>query len=205
MLMSLTANMPRYFVVHALGDSALGIFSATSYLAMAASVAISAIAESKVTQLSQLLAFGSLDKATRLLKATIRITLTLSAASLLGSAVLGKWILQRAYHYEHGGAVGLLMLMMVIAGVADLASVQGYALLAARRFRSYTATLIVSAAVCAVGCFYGVAAGGLRGAAFGCLAGYGAQLVVSAWMMRSVLRPARNMAVSLRHVAITEG
>ena len=191
MFMSLTANMPRYFVQHTLGVAALGIFSAAGYLTMTGSVVISAIAESSLARLSRLFAGGEIAEAAAVLRKVRDITLVLSGALLAASVVAGKQILVLVYKAEYGNARVLLVAMMVAAGAANLASVYGYVLIAARRFHAYLGSLLAAAVATAAMCAVLIPHWGTEGAAFSCLIGYGVQLTVSRLFLQRVLNTQR--------------
>ena len=191
MFMSLSANMPRYFIEHSLGAGALGIFSAAGYLTMTGSVAISAIAESSIARMARLLAARQLAEATAILDRVRDVTLVLSGVLIAVSIVAGKQILLHIYRADYVSVRGLLVMMMVAATAANLASVYGYALIAARRFRAHLWSLILSTACTAIACVVAIPRWGAMGAAFACLVGYALQAAAA----RAWLRPALSHEV----------
>ncbi len=188
MFMSLSANMPRYFIHHLMGAAALGVFSASAYLTMTGSVIISAIAESSIARLAQSFALGQTLDAHRILRRVRNLTLVLSVALIAASALGGRAVLTHLYRAEYAGSQTLLVVMMCAAAAANLASVYGYALIAARRFASYLGCLVLSSVTTALLCAVMVPRWSTMGAAVGCLAGYAVQFAVSRLMMASEFR-----------------
>ena len=184
MFMSLMANMPRYFVQHWLGLGVLGIFSAAGYLTMTVSIVISALAEAGIARMARMFAGDGKREAARLLQRIALTTLALSALSIVVSAMFGEAILKAVYRPEYGSAAQLLTGLLVAGTLANLASVYGYALLAARSFIGYLACLAASCGVTAVACALLVPRWGLRGAVGACLLGYGVQALSSWWALR---------------------
>ena len=189
MFMSLSANMPRYFIHHLMGAAALGVFSASAYLTMTGSVIISAIAESSIARLAQSFARGHTGDAHRILRRVRSLTVVLSVALIAVSALCGKAVLTHLYRAEYAGSQWLLVVMMCAAGAANLASVYGYALIAARRFGSYLGCLVLSSITTALLCAVMVPRWSTMGAAVGCLAGYAVQFIVSRAMLASEFKP----------------
>ena len=189
MLTSLCANMPRYFVQHAMGAAALGVFSASAYLTMTGSVVISAIAESTMARMAQSFAAGEALDAMAMLRRVRNVTVLLSATLVAVSAACGRMILTHLYRAEYGGGSALLLVMMCAAGAANMASIYGYALIAARRFQSQLLCLVFSSLVTAIACAFAVPRWGTMGAAAGCLIGYGFQFLASRAVLHHGLRP----------------
>ena len=192
MLMSLTANMPRYFIQHSLGLKALGIFSAAGYLTMTVSVIISAIAESSIARMSRLFATSEHVQAESVWHRVLKVTVLLSAVSIAGTMAFGPQILRIVYRADYASAAQLLTGLMIVATVANIASVNGYALLAARRFMRYLISLSAAAVATAVACAVLVPRYGASGAVFACLLGYAVQGGSCWWFLRSEIAPKRT-------------
>ena len=191
MLMSLTANMPRYFIQHSLGLKALGIFSAAGYLTMTVSIIISAIAESSIAGMSRLFAASEHGQAEAIWHRVLKVTLLLSAVSIVGTMAFGQQILRIVYRADYASAAQLLTGLMIVATVANIASVNGYALLAARRFMRYLMSLSAAAVATAAACAVLVPRHGGTGAVFACLLGYAVQCGSSWWYLRNEIAPKR--------------
>ena len=192
MLMSLTANMPRYFIQHSLGLKALGIFSAAGYLTMTVSIIISAIAESSIARMSRLFAASEHAQAEAVWHGVLKVTLLLSAVSIALTMAFGPQILRIVYRADYASAARLLTGLMLVATVANIASVNGYALLAARRFMRYLGCLSASAAVTAAGCAVLIPRYATSGAVIACFLGYAVQGGSSWWLLRDDLAPKRR-------------
>ena len=197
MFMSLMANMPRYFIQHTLGLGVLGIFSAAGYLTMTVSIIISALAEAGIARMARLFAEGHTHEAARLLQQILGTTIALSAASIAASLLFGRVILKIVYHAEYGSAAGLLTGLLLAGALANIASVYGYALLAARRFMRYLGCLALASSVAAAACACLIPHWGLKGAVWACLLGYGVQCCSSWYMLRKDMAPRRTIKLAL--------
>jgi O-antigen/teichoic acid export membrane protein len=138
--------------------------------------------------MAQSFAAGRAEDAHAILRRVLNLTLALSGMLIAASAVGGRAVLTHLYRAEYAGSRTLLILMMCAAAAANMASVYGYALLAARRFGAYLTCLVVSSAATAVACAVAVPRLGTMGAAAGCLAGYAVQLVISRAMLSPEFR-----------------
>jgi O-antigen/teichoic acid export membrane protein len=179
MLMSVAANMPRYFIARYLGATDLGIFTAMGYLAMATSVIVSALAESSLAPLARHVSAGDVIAARALLRTIVTATVGLSFAGIVFSAVLGWTTVRMLYGAAYASSSELLIGMMTAAGIANLASVYGYALVAGHSYVSYLRSLFALALTTAVACIVMIPLWGTKGAVLACAAGYLIQLIWS--------------------------
>lgn len=201
MLMSLMANMPRYFIEHRMGPHALGIFSAAGYLTMTVSIIISAMAESSIADMARLFAAGDGARAALVLRSVLFTTIVLSALSLIASQLFGSTILRIVYRSEYGEASTLLTVLMVAAAMANLSSVYGYALIAARRFHRYLSCLILSSLCTATACALLIPHWGTMGGALACVIGYTVQSASSFLLLRRDIASRRDPVSLLQPVA----
>jgi O-antigen/teichoic acid export membrane protein len=102
------------------------------------------------------------------------------ATGLLLVALAGAPLLRLLYTPEYAGHVGLLGLLMAAAAISYLASFLGYAMTAARLFRTQVPLFALVALATAVACHLGVPEQGMRGAAWALMAAAGVQLIGSA-------------------------
>src|SRR5262249_18899128 len=115
-LLSLNVNVPRYFIQHELGASALGLFAAASYPIVMGDTVVNSIALSASPRLARLYAVGD----ARVLK---HLLLRLIAAGMLigsvATAVVTLWaapILTRLYRAAYASAADVFT--WIVAAVA---------------------------------------------------------------------------------------
>jgi O-antigen/teichoic acid export membrane protein len=100
MLISLNANIPRYFLEHHFGERELGIFSALSYLMVAGTIVVSALGQSASPRLAKYYAAGRTKDFQSLLFKLVGMGTVLGAASVSIAGVFicvadgggGNWI-----------------------------------------------------------------------------------------------------------------
>ncbi len=179
MLISLNANIPRYFIEHYLGDRELGIFSALSYLMVAGGIVVNALGQSASPRLAKYYAAGnSKDFQSLLLKLSL-IGVLLGGISVLIAAVAGKEILTLLYRPEYAQQIYLFVLLMVAAGIGYVASFLGYGMTAAQYFRVQMPLFTIVTSISAIVCFWLIPSQGLTGAALALIIGAIVQAIFS--------------------------
>jgi O-antigen/teichoic acid export membrane protein len=179
MLISLNANVPRYFIEHYLGERELGIFSALSYLMIAGGIVVSALGQSASPRLAKYYAAGNSKEYKSLLVKTLLIGLLLGGVSSLVAAIAGKQILTILYRPEYAQQVYLFVLLMVAAGIGYVASFMGYGMTAAQYFRVQMPLFTITTGISAAICFWLVPTQGSIGAAIALIIGSIAQALLS--------------------------
>jgi O-antigen/teichoic acid export membrane protein len=201
MLISVTANMPRYFVEGRLGSNALGVFAAFSYLSLAGSTVVNGVGLAATPRLARL--FMSGDRT-----AFVRKLLWMSALAALlgigGTAMLvlgGKPLLTLIYGPVYAANLDLAIWVMAGGVLSYAASVIGYGLTAARCFREQLPLFITVTVVAAGASYLLVPHYGLRGAVFAQIAAGAAQLLYGAAILVSALKRPSFFAVAPVEVA----
>jgi O-antigen/teichoic acid export membrane protein len=179
MLISLNANIPRYFIEHHLGERELGIFSALSYLMVAGGIVVSALGQSASPRLAKYYAAGNSKDFKNLLLKTVLIGALLGGIAVLLAAVAGKEILTILYRPEYAQRVYLFILLMVAAGIGYVASFLGYGMTAAQYFRVQMPLFTIVTAISALVCYWLVPSQGLIGAATALIVGAIVQAIFS--------------------------
>jgi O-antigen/teichoic acid export membrane protein len=165
MLISLNANIPRYFIEHYLGTEQLGIFAAMAYFMLAGNTIVGALGQSASPVLARHYAEGQIRAFSGLLMKLVAIGALLGTIGLLVTIVAGKEILTIFYTLQFAERVDVFAWLMGAAAVSYIASFLGYGMTAARYFRVQT-PLMASVALCsALACFWLVPETGLSGAA----------------------------------------
>ena len=164
MLISLNANIPRYFVERYLGEGGLGIFAAIAYLQTAGGTVVGALGQSASPRLATYYATGNGRAFRGLLLKLVGIGVLLGGVGVLVALVAGREILTLLYQSEYAQR-DLFVWLMVAAGIAYVASFLGHGMTAARYFRAQVPLFALVTAASALACLWLIPASGLRGAA----------------------------------------
>jgi O-antigen/teichoic acid export membrane protein len=179
MLISLNANIPRYFIEHNLGERELGIFSALSYLMVAGNIVIGALGQSASPRLAKYYAAGNKQDFKNLFFKTIWIGALLGGISIVMAAIAGKEILTILYRPEYARYAYLFILLMVAAGIGYISSFMGYAMTSAQYFRVQMPLCLVTTGVSALCCLWLIPRQGLIGAAIALIVSITIQIIFS--------------------------
>jgi len=166
MLTSLSANIPRYFVERHLGEHELGIFAALAYLMVAGSNVAGALGQSASPRLARHYAEGDRRAFRRLLIKLVGLGTGIGASVLMVALIAGREILTILYRPDYADHADLLAWLMVAATVSGVASLLGYGMTAARKFREQTPLFISVSVVSFAGCALLIPGFGLLGAAW---------------------------------------
>lgn len=101
MLISLTTNLPRYFVERYLGEHELGIFAAMSYIIVAGTTVVGALGQSASPRLARYYATGNRAAFRSLLLKLIGIGALLGGAGVLVALLAGCEVLTLLYGAEY--------------------------------------------------------------------------------------------------------
>jgi O-antigen/teichoic acid export membrane protein len=189
MLISLNANIPRYFVERYFGERELGIFAAIAYLQMAGTTVVGALGQSASPRLAKYYAAGDGIPFRRLLLKLAGIGALLGGAGILVALVAGRELLTLLYGPEYVQPE-LLLWLMVAAGIAYVASFLGYGVTAARYFQIQLPLFALVTAVTGLACLLLVPARGLRGVAVALVISSSVQAACS---LVVVVRALRNL------------
>ncbi len=177
MLIGLSNSIPRYFVEHYGGERCLGIFGALGYLGLVGSTAVAAIGQSATPQLAECYARGRRKPFSILL---LKLSAAGAGLGLLGVAVAivaAPQVLAIFYGAEYAAHGGILVWIMLAAGIGYVAAFGGYGITAARYFQIQIPLFAGVAAVTAAACWWLVPAYGMLGAAISLLIAALTQLV----------------------------
>ena len=136
MLISLNANIPRYFIEHYRGERELGIFAALAYLMVAGNTVVGALGQSASPRLARYYAEGIAGPFVGCCSSSSALGAGIGAVGLLVALVAGREILTILYKPEYADHADLFAWLMVAAAVSYVASLLGYGMTAARYFRS---------------------------------------------------------------------
>ncbi|HTQ55060.1 MAG TPA: oligosaccharide flippase family protein [Bryobacteraceae bacterium] len=188
MLVSLNANIPRYFVESRLGPAALGIFAALLYPLTAGTFVVTALGQAALPVMARHFAAGR-----RIAGAFNHLLLRVSGTGfLLGvagvalSVVAGRRLLTLFYRPEYGRHASVLCWLAVAAAMNYVASFLNAGVTATRHFRVLIAPYVVQTVLAGGLSSILVSAGGLMGAAWASCgisaAGCAIPLLILAWV-----------------------
>jgi O-antigen/teichoic acid export membrane protein len=199
MITALSANIPRYFIAHQLGNHELGIFSAIASITAAASLLVNALGQAATPKLAKLYVAFDHRGFRKLSLQLALIGVALGAAAMAGSLAVGRFVLAAFFRPEYANHVDLLVLLSLAAGMGFVASLLGYAITAGRRFKEQLPLQIASVASAAGSAFLLVPRYGLTGAAIACAIGPLVQALGELIVLRAALndiRPQKDMHFS---------
>jgi len=188
MLISLNANIPRYFIERYRGERELGIFAALAYLMVAGNTVVSALGQSASPRLAHYHTQGDGHAFRQLLIKLVGLGAGMGVVALLVALIAGREILTTLYRPEYAQHAELFTWMSVHATTLYLASFLGYGMTAARHFRSQIPLFGLCVITAALGCLWLVPRFGLLGAVWASLAASILQLVGSVAIIAFALR-----------------
>lgn len=165
MLISLNANVPRYFIEEYLGERQLGIFAALAYLMVAGNMVIFALGESASPRLAKYYAARNITAFRGLLLKLVGLAALIGGTAIVVAQVAGTELLTLLYRPEYAENKNLFVLLMVAAAIGYMSSFLGYGMTAARYFRVQTPLFIIVTATSAMTCLWLLPTQGLIGAA----------------------------------------
>ncbi len=183
MLISLNANIPRYFIDHYWGERELGIFAALAYLMVAGNTVVAAMGQSASPRLAGCYAEGNARAFRRLLVKLVGLGAGLGIVGLLVALIAGRFILTLLYKPEYAEHADLFAWLTTAAAVSYVASLMGYGITAARCFRPQLPLFGFCGAVSALACLVLVPRIGLKGAVWAVLASLIVQMAGTAAIM----------------------
>jgi O-antigen/teichoic acid export membrane protein len=188
MLISLNGNIPRYAIERYLGQGELGIFAAMASLKVVGTTFVGALGQSASPRLAAYYAEGDGAAFRRLLARLIAIGAGLGGLAVAVAAALGGPVLTLLYTPAYAQRIDVLIVLMVAAGMAFVASFLGYGITAARRFRQQIPLFAGVLAATAVATLVLVPAYGVMGAALALVVSAVVQCVLSALVVVRALR-----------------
>jgi len=193
LLISLNANIPRYFIEHCLGERQLGIFAAISYLMVVGTTIVNALGQSASPRLAKYYAAGNYKLFVNLLAKLVIIGVLLGLAGFLVVFVAGREVLELLYRPEYAKHVDIFLWLMVAAGINYIASFLGYGMTAARYFKVQMPLFVVVVLALTIACFWLIPTHELVGAAMALAIASIVQMLGSLAVLITVFRHHRNM------------
>jgi O-antigen/teichoic acid export membrane protein len=187
-LLSLNANIPRYLLVHALGQADLGIFASLAYLLVSVNLVVNALGQSVSSRLARMFAEGDARRFRKVLAKLLAFAAFFLALGVPAAKLAGGTVLTFIYRPEYGRHVSLFVIMVATAGVSSIASFLGYAITAARVFQMQVPVVLASTLVTVLCSTVLIPRMGSRGAAFALLLGACVQAIGCALLLHRALQ-----------------
>jgi O-antigen/teichoic acid export membrane protein len=178
-LVSLNTALPRYFIEHALGERALGIFSAIASMRAAGDLAAFSLGLAAFSRLARAYAAENLTEFRSLLSKLLIMGAALATCGVVVACVAGREILTLLLRPEYANRAELLPWLMVVAGFGYMAMFLGTAMTAAKYYDSQIVLFTLTNVGVAVLSYILVPSRGLLGAVIAMLVGAILQLVGS--------------------------
>lgn len=152
MLISLNANIPRYFVEAWHGEAALGIFGPISYFTVLGNIVVISLGQSAAPRIARYYCEGNRIAIIVLFITQCAVGASLGAAMILMAATAGGWVLTTVFGSEYASAQMAFLLITVVISLSFVSTFSGIALTAMRAFRAQVplafATVCVAFASC---------------------------------------------------------
>lgn len=189
MLISFNANIPRYVIEGHLGAYQLGIFAAVAALQKSAPTVIQALGRSASPRMAKYYAAGNAKAFRKLALRLVGIGTLLGGGGVLVAAVAGRPILTLFYGPDYA-LPGLLVLLMLAAGIDYVATMLLFVITSARYFRVQLPLQALTTGTVALASFWLIPSMGLQGAALALILGDSVRVVgtlVAAWHAQRAL------------------
>jgi O-antigen/teichoic acid export membrane protein len=169
-LLSLNTNIPRYFVEHYWGESALGYFAAMAYAFVAGNTVMAAMGQSAMPRLAR---YFDSDRSAfvRLLKNMVLLGAVLGILGVGVALFFGPTFLRLVYRADYAQYAAVFTWLMAAAAFAYVSSMLGYGMTAARIFGPQVPLFLATTAVTALACWFLVPRLRLTGSAYAVLIG----------------------------------
>ncbi len=164
LLVSLNLNVPRYFIEHALGQRALGIFSAIASISAAGSMAVVSLGQSAFARLARSYASENFGEFRALLGQFLALAAMLGVCGIAAASLAGRQILTILFKPEYAEQADLLTWMMAVGCLLYMAQFLGFGLTAAKCYYSQVVLFTFTSLGVAVGCYFFIPRLGLKGA-----------------------------------------
>lgn len=165
LVVSLSANIPRYVLEDQTGQSALGVFSGMAYFVMVGTMVISALGQSLVPILAKHYASGEIKLYLKLLLQALLFAFGLGLSGVVAALLIGHQVLELVYGPEFATHAALLPFIALAAAFAYAGNILGYGISSARIFLGQAPAFLMSLAVSIIASFLLIPTYGLFGAA----------------------------------------
>jgi O-antigen/teichoic acid export membrane protein len=192
-LISLTSNIPRYFIQARLGERELGIFAALTYVTAAGMTVVSAVGNSLTPAMA-----GDFDRAdgrafARRFWMLLAIAAGIGVSGFVTAALFARPVLRAVYGEEYAQSAGVFVHAMALGTVTYMAAAVGFAMSAAKCFRAQVPMFVLVVATVLAGSAAWIPSSGLHGALSALMAGAAVQLALGAALLGPAIRRASTI------------
>ena len=165
MLVSLNANIPRYFIEVFHGETTLGIFGPLSYFMVLGNEVVLALGQSAAPRMARYYVHGERAEVVHLLLREKAVGAVFAIIGVALAAVAGPWALTVALGPEYAKYSNVFLLLMLTSGASLVFGFSSMFLTAARAFWIQIPVRICSVSTMAICCVVFVPSHGILGAA----------------------------------------
>lgn len=194
-LVSLNSSIPRYFIERALGERALGIFSALVFMYAGGSMAVVSLGQSSFTRLAKFYAEEDLVQFRSLLGKLLTMGAIFGISGILVVKVAGRQILTFLFRPEYAEHAGLLPWIMGAACIYYLAQFLGFGMTAAGYYNPQVVLFFLSNVAVGLGSYWLIQPRGLFGAVLALFLSTIVQLVGSIIILHRGMRKHAQVSV----------
>ncbi len=166
LFVTLNSSIPSYFIKHALGERALGIFAAIGFVVSVGSLAAVSLGQSAFTRLARAYATEHIGEFWSLMGILLALGAAVGICGMIVSKIAGREILTILFRPEYAEQADLLPWIMAAGGMGYMAQFLGIGMTAARNYKPQIALLVAVSMSLAVASYLLVARQGLLGAIF---------------------------------------
>jgi len=135
MLLSLNANLPRYFLAKYSGEASVGVFSALMYCVVAGNMVVGALGQTASPRLARLHCDGDVRAFCALLARLVAFGAVTGIIGLIAVKVAGAQILTILYRPEYALHVNAFFWLMAAGAILNVSGILGVAVTAMQAFR----------------------------------------------------------------------
>jgi len=192
LLISLNANIPKYFIEGFLGEASLGTFAALAYLIVAANQVMIALWQAASPRLSRYYTSLDFKGFWRLFSGLSSLAILFGVLGWLFVAVVGGPVLEMLYGAEFRSLIQPLKILMVAGGAMYLSSLCGHSLTAVRKIDVQMPLSLVFVLISIFACWMLVPKYGLVGASLAVLLATSLQIPPKLWVLFRTVRGAQS-------------
>jgi len=165
MLVSLNANVTRYFVEAHRGSAELGMYSAVASLLSAGTLVVSAYGQSLFLPVAKACVSADRNEFRKFVLLTVILGAILGSCAVFISMVFGRAILTHLFRPEYARYAAVLVRLMIAGTIAFIASGLGFVMTAAQSLRPQVPLLLIVGIATAASSAFLIPRYGLMGAA----------------------------------------
>jgi O-antigen/teichoic acid export membrane protein len=186
-LVSISLNMPRYFIHAYMGEHQLGIFSAMVYATVAITLVNDSLGHCAISRMSRLYAGGQLAEFRALLLKLLAFSCIIGLIALAVVHVMGAPLLTIFYGPDYAAHSRAFSLLMLAAAMQCVACMLTSGIMAARRFKIQLPMFAMVASSSMLFCSILVPTAGILGGATAMAISAGVHLILAALVLNYLL------------------